>query len=189
MILSFFFHHSNSFIHKPVTFRPRFKNLDTHRISVVNRLQLVIDLTDFLWNFTLMQIMLNPYPFNRQACGVWSNSRPNYEVGLLQKRFQLECWPEMAVVHRLQLDIFYAAMARWENLEKSPAALLRQNYFHPGSAQTPFSEQPFAVNGGKPCGSRLRPLMIIICLKIPSKKTKPLGGLPRSLVEELHFHS
>ena len=51
MILSFFFHHSNCFIHEPVTFRPRFKNPDTHGISaVVNRLQLVIDLTDFLWN-------------------------------------------------------------------------------------------------------------------------------------------
>ena len=51
MILSFFFHHSNRFIHKLVTFRPRFKNPDAHRISsVVNRLQLVIDLTDFLWN-------------------------------------------------------------------------------------------------------------------------------------------
>ena len=51
MILSFFFYHSNGFIHEPVTFRPRFKNPDTHRISaVVNRLQLVIDLTDFLWN-------------------------------------------------------------------------------------------------------------------------------------------
>ena len=51
MILSFFFHHSNGFIHESVTFRPRFKNPDTHGISaVVNRLQLVIDLTDFLWN-------------------------------------------------------------------------------------------------------------------------------------------
>ncbi len=51
MILSFFFHHSNGFIHEPVTFRPRFKNPDAHGISaVVNRLQLVIDLTDFLWN-------------------------------------------------------------------------------------------------------------------------------------------
>ena len=51
MILSFFFHHSNRFIHEPVTFRPCFKNPDTHGISaVVNRLQLVIDLTDFLWN-------------------------------------------------------------------------------------------------------------------------------------------
>ena len=52
MILSFFFHHSNRFINEPVTFRPRFKNPDTHGISaVVNRLQLAIDLTDFLWNF------------------------------------------------------------------------------------------------------------------------------------------
>ena len=51
MILSFFFHHSNRFIHEPVTFRPRFKNPDTHGISaVVNRFQLVIDLTDILWN-------------------------------------------------------------------------------------------------------------------------------------------
>ncbi len=51
MILSFFFNHSNRFIHEPVTFRPRLKNPDTHGISaMVNRLQLVIDLTDFLWN-------------------------------------------------------------------------------------------------------------------------------------------
>ena len=51
MILSFFFHHSNRFIHEPVTFSPRFKNPDTQRISAVqDRLQLVIDLTDFLWN-------------------------------------------------------------------------------------------------------------------------------------------
>ena len=51
MILSFFFHHSNRFIHEPVTFSPLFKNPETHGISaVVNRLQLVIDLTDFLWN-------------------------------------------------------------------------------------------------------------------------------------------
>ncbi len=51
MILSFFFLHSNRFIHESVTFSPRFKNPDTHRISaVVNRLQLVIDLTDFPWN-------------------------------------------------------------------------------------------------------------------------------------------
>ena len=51
MILSFFFHHSNGFIHKPVTFSLRFKNPDTHGISaVVNRFQLVIDLTDLLWN-------------------------------------------------------------------------------------------------------------------------------------------
>ena len=51
MILSFIFHHSNGFIHETVTFSPRFKNPDTHGISaVVNRLQLVIDFTDFLWN-------------------------------------------------------------------------------------------------------------------------------------------
>ena len=51
MILSFFFHHSNVFIHEPVTFSPRFKNPDAHGISaVVNCLQLVIDLTDFLLN-------------------------------------------------------------------------------------------------------------------------------------------
>ena len=51
MILSFFFHHSNRFIHEPVTSCPRFKNPDTYGISaVVNRLQLVIDLTDFRWN-------------------------------------------------------------------------------------------------------------------------------------------
>ena len=51
MILSFFFHHSNGFIHEPVTFSPRFKNPDAYGISaMVNRLQLVIDLTDFLWN-------------------------------------------------------------------------------------------------------------------------------------------
>ena len=51
MILSFFFHYSYRFIHEPVTYRPRFKNPDAHGISaLVNRLQLVIDLTDFLWN-------------------------------------------------------------------------------------------------------------------------------------------
>ena len=51
MILSFFFHHSNGFIHEPVTFIPRFKNPDANGISaMVNRLQLVIDPTDFLWN-------------------------------------------------------------------------------------------------------------------------------------------
>ena len=51
MILSFFFHHSNGFIHEPIMFSPRFKNPDTHRIfAMVNRLQLVIDLTDFPWN-------------------------------------------------------------------------------------------------------------------------------------------
>jgi len=50
MILSFIFHHSNGFIHEPVTFSPGFKNPDTHGVStMVNRLQLVIDLTDFLW--------------------------------------------------------------------------------------------------------------------------------------------
>ena len=51
MILSFFFHHSNGFIHEPVSFSPRFKNPDAHGISaVINRLQFVIDLADFLWN-------------------------------------------------------------------------------------------------------------------------------------------
>ena len=51
MILSFIFHHSNGFIHETVSFSPRFKNPDAHGISaVVNRLQFVIDLTDFLWN-------------------------------------------------------------------------------------------------------------------------------------------
>ena len=51
MILSFFFHHSNGFIHEPVTFSPGFKKPDANGISaMVNRLQFVIDLTDFLWN-------------------------------------------------------------------------------------------------------------------------------------------
>ena len=69
MILSFFFHHSNRFIHEPVTFRLVLKT-DANSISaMVNRLQLVIDLTDFLWNLTLMQIMLNPYPF--QPSSLW----------------------------------------------------------------------------------------------------------------------
>ena len=79
MILSFFFHHSNRFIHEPVTFRPRFKNPDTHGISaVVNRLQLVIDLTDFLWNLHFDADHAEPlFPFNRQACGVRSNNRRN----------------------------------------------------------------------------------------------------------------
>ena len=51
MILSFIFHHSNGFIHETVTFSPGFKKPDANGISaLVNRLQLIINLTDFLWN-------------------------------------------------------------------------------------------------------------------------------------------
>ena len=40
MILSFIFHHSNGFIHEPVTLSPRFKNPDTHVISAeINTLE------------------------------------------------------------------------------------------------------------------------------------------------------
>ena len=95
MILSFFFHHSNRFIHEPVTFRPRFKNPDTHRISaVVNRLQLVIDLTDFLWNLhfdadhaeSLLRSTVKLVVSEVTAI-------PTYEgqASFAIKRFQLEC--------------------------------------------------------------------------------------------------
>ena len=95
MILSFFFHHSNRFIHEPVTFRPRFKNSDTHDISaVVNRLQLVIDLTDFLWNLhfdadhaeslfhPIVKLVVSEVIYIPKYEG-----RTCFEI----KRFQLEC--------------------------------------------------------------------------------------------------
>ena len=95
MILSFFFHHSNGFIHEPVTFSPRFKNPDTHGISaVVNRLQLVIDLTDFLWNLhfdadhaeSLLRSTVKLVVSEVTAI-------PTYEgqASFAIKRFQLEC--------------------------------------------------------------------------------------------------
>ena len=95
MILSFFFHHSNRFIHEPVTFRPRFKNPDTHRISaVVNRLQLVIDLTDFLWNFyfdadhaeSLLRSTVK-LVVSEVTAVLSYEGRASFEI----KRFQLEC--------------------------------------------------------------------------------------------------
>ena len=115
MILSFFFHHSNRFIHEPVMFSPRFKNPDAHGISaVVNRLKLVIDLTDILWNLhfdadhaeslslstvklVVSEVIAIP-KYEGRAC---------FEI----KRFQLECGPKMVVFHRLQLDIFF--MQQW----------------------------------------------------------------------------
>ena len=95
MILSFFFHHSNRFIHEPVTFRPRFKNPDTHGISsVVNRLQLVIDFTDFLWNFHFDAYHAESLPRSSVKLVVSElifiqtyEGRASFEI----KRFQLEC--------------------------------------------------------------------------------------------------
>ena len=95
MILSFFFHHSNRFIHEPVTFSPRFKNPDTHRISsVVNRLQLVIDLTDFLWNFHFDADHAESFSLSTVKLAVSEViSILTYEgsASLEIKRFQLEC--------------------------------------------------------------------------------------------------
>ena len=95
MILSFFFHHSNGFIHEPVTFSPRFKNPDTHGISaVVNRLQLVIDLTDFLWNLHFDADHAESLPLSTVKLVVSEvtavltyEGLANFEI----KRFQLEC--------------------------------------------------------------------------------------------------
>ena len=95
MILSFFFHHSNRFIHEPVTFRPRFKYSDAHGISaVVNRLQLVIDLTDFLWNLhfdadhaeSLSLSNVKLVLSETTAISTYER-RASFEI----KRFQLEC--------------------------------------------------------------------------------------------------
>ena len=95
MILSIFFHHSNGFIHEPITFRPRFKNPDTHRISaVVNRLQLVIDLTDFLWNFHFdadhaesLSLSTVKLVVSEVTAVLTYEGRASFEI----KRFQLEC--------------------------------------------------------------------------------------------------
>ncbi len=95
MILSFFFHHSNGFIHEPVTFIPRFKKPDAHGISaVVNRLQLVIDLTDFLWNLhfdtdhaeslSLSNVKL---VLSEVTAVLTYEGRASFAI----KRFQLEC--------------------------------------------------------------------------------------------------
>jgi hypothetical protein len=95
MILSFFFHHSNGFIHEPVTFSPRFKNPDTHGISaVVNRLQLVIDLTDFLWNLHFdadhaesLSLSIVKLVVSEVTAVLTYEGRASFEI----KRFQLEC--------------------------------------------------------------------------------------------------
>ena len=95
MILSFFFHHSNGFIHEPVTFSPRFKKPDAQGISaVVNRLQLVIDLTDFLWNFHFdadhaesLSLSTEKLMISEVKTVLTYKGRANFEI----KRFQLEC--------------------------------------------------------------------------------------------------
>ena len=95
MILSFFFHHSNRFIHETVTFRPRFKNPDTHGISaVVNRLQLVIDLADFLWDLHFdsdhsesLSLSTVKLVLLEETAVLTYEGRGSFEI----KRFQLEC--------------------------------------------------------------------------------------------------
>ena len=95
MILSFFYHHSNRFIHEPVTFRPRFKNPDANSISaMVNCLQLVIDLTDFLWNLHFDADHAESLPRSTVKLVVSElisiltyEGRASFEI----KRFQLEC--------------------------------------------------------------------------------------------------
>ena len=95
MILSVFFHHSNRFIHEPITFRPRFKNPDTHGISaVVNRLQLVIDLKDFLWNLHFdadhaesLSLSTVKLLVSEVTAVLTYEGRASFEI----KRFQLEC--------------------------------------------------------------------------------------------------
>ena len=95
MILSFFFHHSNGFIHEPVTFSPRFKNPAAHGISaVVNRLQLVIDLTDFLWNLHFdtdhaesLSLSTVKLMLSEVTAVLTYEGRGSFEI----KRFQLEC--------------------------------------------------------------------------------------------------
>ena len=95
MILSFFFHHSNGFIHEPVTFSPRFKNPDTHGISaVVNRLQLVIELTDFLWDLHFDTDHAESLSLSTVKLVVSEvTAIPTYEgqASFAIKRFQLEC--------------------------------------------------------------------------------------------------
>ena len=94
MILSFFFHHSNGFIHETVTFRPHFKNPDTHGISaVVYRLQLVIDLTDFLWNLHFdadhaesLSRSTVKHVVSEVTAVITYDGRASFEI----KRFQLE---------------------------------------------------------------------------------------------------
>ena len=95
MILSFFFHHSNRFIHEPVTFSPRFKNPDANGISaVVNRLQLVIDLTDFLWNLHFdadhaesLSLSTVKLMLSEVTAVLTYEGRASFAI----KRFQLEC--------------------------------------------------------------------------------------------------
>ena len=95
MILSFFFHHSNRFIHEPVTFRPRFKNPDANSISaMVNRLQLVIDLTDFHWNLHFdadhaesLSLSTEKLVVSEVTVVLTYEGRASFAI----KRFQLEC--------------------------------------------------------------------------------------------------
>ena len=95
MILSFFFHHSNGIVHEPVTFSPRFKKPDAHSISaVVNRLQLVIDLTDFLWNFHFdadhaesLSLSTVKLVVSEVTAVLTYEGRASFVI----KRFQLEC--------------------------------------------------------------------------------------------------
>ena len=76
-------------------FRPGFKNPDTHRISaVVNRLQLVIDLTDFLWNFHFdadhaesLSLSTVKLVLLEETAVLTYAGRGSFEI----KRFQLEC--------------------------------------------------------------------------------------------------
>ena len=95
MILSFFFHHSNRFIHETVTFSPRFKNPDANGISaMVNRLQLVIDLTDFLWNLHFDADHAESFSLSTVKLVVSEvTAIPTYEgqASFAIKRFQLEC--------------------------------------------------------------------------------------------------
>ena len=95
MILSFFFHHSNRFIHEPVTFPPRFKNPDANSFSaVVNRFQLVIDLTVFLWNLHFdadhaesLSLSTVKLVLSEVTAVLTYEGRASFEI----KRFQLEC--------------------------------------------------------------------------------------------------
>ena len=116
MILSFFFHHSNGFIHEPVTFSPRFKNPDAHGISaVVNRLQLVIDLTDFLWNLHFDTDHAESLSLSNVKLVVSEViSILTYEGrGSFEKKINLNA-DQKAVFHTLQLDIFFMQQRRGE---------------------------------------------------------------------------
>ncbi len=95
MILSFIFHHSNGFIHEPVTFSPGFKKPDTHGVStMVNSLQLVIDLTDFLWKLHFdtdhaesLSLSTVKLVLSEVTAVLTYEGRASFTI----KRFQLEC--------------------------------------------------------------------------------------------------